>query len=417
MQFEPIAAFSDGPVGCSKQLAGLFRCRNSTGPPHNVNENLQALRNNLTTYACIAIIAHASILDPSEQASMNNPEPNPKIKGAIARRDALTPEQRSEIARKAASARWGASRPRASHEGELNLGGILIPCAVVDGKRFLSERAVTKALGAKRGGSHWRRKRTDGAELPLYLSANNLKVLVDDELGVALKPYLYTPLRGGGAAFGIAAETLPKVLNVYLKARDERKLIGRQREIARTADVLMRGLAEVGIIALVDEATGYQYDRARLALEEILERFIARELMKWAKTFPDEFYKQIFRLKGWKFSDVPHRRPRSLGRLTNNLVYERLAPGVLDELRRITPRDSKGRLKHKYFQRFTEDVGHPRLREHLASEITLMRIFDDGEWDQFHAALNKALPKQVSLPLFDSFDFPNAGKQPLLPPN
>lgn len=338
-------------------------------------------------------------------------------KGGKARAESLTSEQRSAIAKKAAAARWGTNRPRATHEGELNLGGVLIQCAVVDGKRFLSERAVTKALGAKRGGAHWRRKRDDGAELPLYLSANNLKAFVDADLAMALKPHIYMPLRGGGAAFGIAAETLPRVLNVYLKARDESKLIGRQKDFARTADILMRGLAEVGIIALVDEATGYQYDRARLALEQILERFIAHELVKWAKTFPDEFYKQIFRLKGWKPSEVPHRRPRSLGRLTNNLVYERLAPGVLDELRRITPRDNKGRLKHKYFQRLTEDVGHPRLREHLASEITLMRIFGDGEWDQFQVALNKALPKQVSLPLFDALEDRPAGKQPMLPPS
>jgi hypothetical protein len=79
-----------------------------------------------------------------------------------------------------------------------------------------------------------------------------------------------------------------------------------------------------------------------------------------------------------------------------------LAPGVLEELKRITPRNDKGRPKHKYFQRLTEDVGHPRLREHLASVITLMRAHDDKDWDAFYKSLNRALPKQIQMPLFDT---------------
>src|SRR4051794_37179851 len=98
----------------------------------------------------------------------------------------------------------------------------------------------------------------------------------------------------------------------------------------------MRGLAHVGIIALVDEATGYQYDRARMALEEILEQFISKELLKWAKMFPDEFYHEMFRLKGWEYPQVSTKRPLQAGKLTNDVVYKRLAPGVLEELKRVT---------------------------------------------------------------------------------
>ena len=47
---------------------------------------------------------------------------------------------------------------------------------------------------------------------------------------------------------------------------------------------------------IVDEATGYQYDRARDALSTILEEFIAKELAQWVKTFPDEFYKKMYDL-------------------------------------------------------------------------------------------------------------------------
>jgi hypothetical protein len=200
---------------------------------------------------------------------------------------------------------------------------------------------------------------------------------------------------------GYKAEFLPQVCEVFLDAREARRLKSTQYDIANACKVLYRAFATVGIIALVDEATGYQYDRARQALAEILENVISKELLKWVKTFPDEFYYHIFRLKGWKPSDVTNRRSPYFGKITNDLVYQRLTPNVLEHLKKITPKDDKGRLKHKYFQRLTEDIGHPRLREHLASEITLMRIFENGEWNEFYKALNKALPKQTPLPLFD----------------
>jgi hypothetical protein len=190
------------------------------------------------------------------------------------------------------------------------------------------------------------------------------------------------------------------VCEVYLMARDDGELLKNQRHVARACEILMRGLAHVGIIALVDEATGFQYDRARKALEEILERFISKELMKWTKTFPDEFYQQMFRLRGWKYNQISSKRPILVGKLTNNLVYERLAPGVLEELKRLTPRNEKGKLKNKLFQRLTEDVGHPRLREHLAAVIVLMRTHD--EYKPFYKAMNRALPLQVQTPLFDT---------------
>ena len=82
----------------------------------------------------------------------------------------------------------------------------------------------------------------------------------------------------GQVGFGYSAELLPKVCDVYLRARDAGVLAANQQHIAKQADILMRALAHVGIMALVDEATGYQYDRARDALARILEKFIAKEL-------------------------------------------------------------------------------------------------------------------------------------------
>ena len=68
--------------------------------------------------------------------------------------------------------------------------------------------------------------------------------------------------------------------------------------MAVAADMLMRSFAKVGIIALVDEATGYQDKREKDALQELLSIYLTEEKLKWAKTFPDEFYKHLFRLRG-----------------------------------------------------------------------------------------------------------------------
>jgi len=133
----------------------------------------------------------------------------------------------------------------------------------------------------------------------------------------------------------------------------------------------------------------------------------AKELRKWVKIFPADFYRELFRLRGLPYKGSV-KRPQYVGHLTNDLVYSRLAPGVLDELRRVTPRDDKGRLKNPLFQRLTENLGHPRLLEHLASVTALMRACDT--WDQFVPMIDRALPRQVDLPLFEGKeDVPQIG--------
>ncbi len=181
------------------------------------------------------------------------------------------------------------------------------------------------------------------------------------------------------------------VCDAYLKARDDDALPHNQLHVAKQAEILIRALAHVGIIALVDEATGYQDVRARYALEKILEKFIAEELRKCVKTFPDDFYKEIFRLRKWPYKPWLVKRPGVIGKWTNDLVYDRLAPGVPEELRRKNPKMPTGNRRHKHFQWLTSDIGDPRLREHMAATIALMKA--SNNWDHFVRAMNRALPR------------------------
>jgi len=286
--------------------------------------------------------------------------------------------------------------PKATHTGILHIGDIKIDCAVLEtGQRLLTQSGFMRALGRARQAKGRQYYKGD-VNMPAFLTAKNLKPFVAKELEVTSSQIEFN--LKGRKAFGYPAELLPKVCDVFLDAEEAGVLARNQVHIAAQAHILIRGLAHVGIIALVDEATGYQYDRSREALAEILEAFIAKELCKWAKTFQNDYYEQLFRLRGWNYSSFSTKRPRLAGKLTNDIVYQRLAPGVLDELRKKNPRQPSGRRKSKHHQWLTPDIGHPRLREHLAAVTALMKAAPD--WQSFVRGLNRALPKHLPMPLF-----------------
>lgn len=319
-----------------------------------------------------------------------------KKMGGIARAKSLTPEARKEIASKAAKARWSNEElPIAEFAGELKFGELTFPCAVLsDGTRVLTETDFMTGLGMYRSGALSVRRASSadgGAQMPLYLAFKNLLPYVVKHLGdVHVKPLKYKTL-SGGTAHGIQASIIPKICSIWLDARKADVLGSRQKLVADRAEMLLRGLAEVGIIALVDEATGYQNERAKDALAKILEAFVAKELQPWVHTFPSEYYENLFRLRGLIFPRDSIKKPLYFGHLTNNIVYSRLAPKILEQLKKETPRDDKGRHKHQLHRKLTADIGHPKLREHLASSITLMKISDT--YEQFERLLDRALPK------------------------
>lgn len=318
-------------------------------------------------------------------------------KGGHARARTLTPKERTEIARRGALTRWAKAgiTPLIAEYGDedhpLRIGPIEITCYVLsDGRRVLSQRSLQGGIGFSRSGG-----KAGARRIAQFLGSLGAKGFDTSELIARVNnPIRFVPPHGGHYADGYEATILPDICAIVVAADQGGKLSAQQRHIAEQCRILLHGFANVGIIALVDEATGYQDKRASDALAKILEAFVTRELKKWVSTFPADYYKELFRLQGWPFPTLPEKqnqRPMMAGKITNDIVYERLAPGVKAELHRLTPRDAKGRLKQKLFQRLTDDVGSPRLREHLASVVALMKAADD--WDQFMRSLNRALPK------------------------
>lgn len=336
--------------------------------------------------------------------TMNTDEPTGKSAGGTARTNAMTPVERTEMAKKGALTRWSKAKkmeslPAVILKGEdLNLAGIKIPCAIVSSEgypeplRVITEHGITNALlGSRSGASKRLKKRSEdeGAPLPLFLAPSQLNSFIDNELREGpLKVIEYVD--GDRIMRGFSAEILPAVCEIWLRAREAGALQKQQLDKAQQAEVLTRALARVGIIALIDEATGYQRFRAKDSLAKILEAYVAKELQPYVSRFPPEFYQEIFRLRGLSFPEGTVRRPQYFGHITNDIIYRRLAPGVWKELKAKVAKDEKGRARHKLFQHLTPTFGDPRLEKLITRVTTIMEFSDD--WSDFKAKLDSKVP-------------------------
>jgi hypothetical protein len=303
-------------------------------------------------------------------------------------------ERRREIARLGGKARW-ADLPEATHEGPLQLGDAVIPAAVLEDKRrVLTQSAVMKALGRARqakGRSYY-----DGdVNLPAFITAKNLKPFIPTELYVTSSQIEFRR-KGGGKAFGYPAELLPKICGVFIDADDAGKLTKLQKHIAAKARILLRGLAETGIIALVDEATGYQEDRPKDELQKILAAYISPTLLPWTERFPVEFFKEMFRVYGWQWPYTEDhypgpQGPRYAGKLIKKIIFENLPPGVLEQLDKLNPPNAKWQRKSRMSQLLTSSIGHPHVEKLVAVNTMLFKVSDNKE--EFKRNYMRAFPK------------------------
>ncbi len=291
---------------------------------------------------------------------------------------------------------------RASHQGVLSVGGLQIPCFVLDdGTRLITQRGMQTTIGMSTSGGSGGAHRT--AQI---IQRMEDKLHIDNDLSVRMRnPIIFHPPKGGKIAYGYEGTILIDVCELILKARDQDLLLPAQEQYADAADMVIRSFAKVGIIAVIDEVTGYQEIRDKEALQQILDRYLRQEFAAWAKRFPDEFYREMFRLRGWYWRGMRVNRPSVVGKYTNDLVYQRIAPGVLDELQRRNTKDEKGNREGRHHQLLTDDIGIPALQQHLFATVGFMRA--SSTWDQFYRMMQRAFPKLNST-LFLNFPDPDA---------
>lgn len=290
-------------------------------------------------------------------------------------------------------------RLQIKYEGELDINGLKIPCYVLEnGTRLLSGRGMQETL--KMVDTDDETKQTAGTRLQRYLDQKSLKPFIyRNKTEDHFNPI--TCYKGKTKINGYEATILADICDAFLEARKEITLSSRQEIIATQCEILIRGFAKVGIIALVDEATGYQYDRERFELQTVLKAYISEELLAWQQRFPHEYYKQIFRLNKWDYTVANVKaKPSIIGKWTNTYIYRQLPKGVLEELKRQSLKI--GKPKTHFHRRLTEDVGHPHLDKQLTQTITVMKL--SKNWKDFENKFNQLFGQQS---MFDDEDFDN----------
>lgn len=309
--------------------------------------------------------------------------------GGIATAKKLNEKQRRERGKKAAIARWKDPLIKAIHgrdDHPLVLGDIQIPCYVLeDGTRVLLQKEMARAIGMSNPNASQLSEFAKGKMIEPFLRDRNI-------INSLNNPIKFKTLTGQ-IAHGYEATILTDICDAVLEARRQNRLLRNQEKTAIKCEIIIRSLAKVGIIALIDEATGYQIERAKNDLSKILQSFIAKELQPYVKTFPSDFYKELFRLRGLDYPSGANsiKRPQYFGSITNNIIYDRLAPGVRKVLKAKIPKNAEGKPKNKLFQQLTQNTGYPLLLSLLGSVTTLMKL--SNSWHDFLKKLDTIHPK------------------------
>jgi len=326
-------------------------------------------------------------------------------KGGRARASVLTKEQRSAIARDAVRARWmkagrlkafveeqrveaeqtphkdgvATELPFSMFRGKLPIGDLKLDCHVLnDERRVFTQGEMVRALT---GG-------TDSSNLSRYLRRNPL--ITDDLSG---GPIRFQIPGNPQLAVGSEATLLIEICERYLDARAQGLLKPNQHHLARQAEIIVRSCAKLGIIALIDEATGYQKVRARNALQIKLQAFIADELQEWARMFPEEFWYELARLEGVHYS--ARSRPLRWGKYVMLFVYDAIDGDVGKELRKKNPNPKFLRNHHQWLK----DFGREKVHDQIERVITIMKLCDN--MDEFRTKFARVFKKS---PLQLSFD-------------
>jgi hypothetical protein len=299
-----------------------------------------------------------------------------------------------------------------THEGVLELGDFKIPCYVLeDGTRVISSRGMQNALmmESPEGKSE---EQKSGTLLSRFVVSKWFKQLIDNDKELEhFQPVV--AYKGNQKINGYEASALVDFCNIMLQARKEGKVTTTRRVIiAEQSEIIIRSFAKVGIIALIDEATGYQEVREKDALKQFLEKFLLEEKTKWVRTFPDDFFDAIFKMKGisWKQANKG-KKPQWMGHHINDLVYSRLGPEVLYSLRKLNPKTAKGYRPAKHPQYMSDEYGKPKLKEHLNILVAFAKAAGYN-WNNFRRMVERALPqfsqdgsRLQELPFAEDLDF------------
>jgi hypothetical protein len=328
----------------------------------------------------------------------------PQSQGGKERARRLTTEQRRQIALSAAKARWAkvndpSRLPEANTDGVLTIGDVGLDVYVLkDKRRVISKMAIARALHLKSAG---------GNAFMRTMSRKGVRSALPEKLAEKIEnPISFKPL-SGDLADGYDAETFIEICDALIQARNDKKLTSSQRFLAIQAEIIVRSAAKIGIIALIDEATGY-VDKTKDEYRRLFDQFIRREFRQWKQEFPDKFFDMIYRLYGLRRQRPDNtRHPQFFGHFIRRYVYFPIANSnglILEALDEKNPvvYDGGGR-RYKLFQYLTDKIGMDAFRQHLWQVVGIGESAIDRV--QFERGFYRAFPEAIQKKQTNQLDF------------
>jgi hypothetical protein len=301
---------------------------------------------------------------------MEKDKPTGRAKGGVARAKALSPDERREISRKGALARWGA---KATHKGNFQKEfGIDVECYVLDDARktaVISQSGMARAIGLSARGNAF----------PRFLASKAMAGAVGAGIGEKITEPLKFQWGTGGAGQppatinGYDVTILIDVCKAISEASAQGRLAKNQEEVARQANVILAASAKSGIKQLVYALAGYIP-----STEEVIAAFrlyIQEEARTYEREFPNDLYLQWHRL--YEIPIGSRGKPWQFKHLTVKHIYFPLAKsnGKIFELIKALKAKDGDRLK-KLFQ-FLNDLGARALRIHIGRVLEMAESSHD----------------------------------------
>jgi hypothetical protein len=288
---------------------------------------------------------------------------SPQSAGGKARAQKLTPAERTEIAKAAASMRWALPEtrgdiPEARSQGVLTIGDVVIDCYVLkDRRRLIHKRAMARALGLKSDGGNAFMKTLNGKTLGSKIPTEIRKKI---EKHIVFKPLI------GDPAHGYEASVLIDLCSALMDL--EPVLLPSQKFLAHQAEIIIRAAAKVGLVALIDEATGFIEDKRREEYREIWQQCIREDARKWEQPeFPDDLFDIFYKTYGLqRINPDSTKHPKFFAKLIRKYIYQPLLNSngaileLLDEKNPVVY--SGGGRRFKLWQFLTDEVGLPAVR-------------------------------------------------------
>lgn len=301
----------------------------------------------------------------------NIKDPN-AIAGGNARAKALSPQRRRDIAVKAATARWDARPPRATHRGSFKEEfGFDVECYVLDDEQktaVISQRGMGGALGLGQGGTR----------LTRFLSREKIAKYVGPELAGKMENPLKFQWSGPGPnalAHGYDVTILIDICKVIIKAQEDGSLGPRQQRVVKQAQLIVNASAKAGIKGLVYALAGYEAKREEVVAA--FKFFVREEAREYEKEFPAQLYAEWYRL--YQLPRPKKNKPWKFMHLTVDHVYTPLARSNGKILRLTRVQKTASESRRAKLHQFLSEIGVKVLRMHLGQLLGIAQVSDTKE--------------------------------------